>query len=72
MEVIVMATYKQIQTYVRTEYGFVPKSCWIAHCKEICGLPLRKSRRGDKQRVYPCPIDKREKIMETFKYFKII
>lgn len=47
-----MATYKQIQTYVRTEYGFVPKSCWIAHCKELCGLPLRKSRRGDKHVVH--------------------
>lgn len=67
-----MATYKQIQTYVKEEYGFVPKSCWIAHCKEIYGLPLKVSRRGNKPRVYPCPIEKREVIKVAFIHFKMV
>jgi hypothetical protein len=29
-----MATYKQIQEYVKAEYGYQPKSCWIADVKE--------------------------------------
>jgi len=40
-----MATYKQIQEYVKRKYGFVPKSCWIAHVKEMNGLKPRVSAR---------------------------
>ncbi len=36
-----LATYQQIQEWVRQQYGFVPETCWIAHVKESCGLPLR-------------------------------
>jgi hypothetical protein len=36
-----MATIEEIQDYVRTRYGFVPKSCWIADVKEQNGLPVR-------------------------------
>jgi hypothetical protein len=38
-----MATYEQIQDYVRKKYGFIPKTCWIAHVKEMCGLQMRKA-----------------------------
>ena len=27
--------YRQIQDWVKAEYGFTPKTCWIAHCKEL-------------------------------------
>ena len=37
-----MATYEEIQDYIKQKYGFTPKTCWIAHVKEICGLPVRK------------------------------
>lgn len=33
-----MATYKEIQKYVKDIHGFVPKTCWIAHMKEVCGI----------------------------------
>ena len=36
-----MATYKEIQEYVKDKYGFQPKTCWIAHMKEVCGLPVK-------------------------------
>lgn len=29
-----MATYKQIQEYIKQKHGYIPKSCWIAHMKE--------------------------------------
>ena len=35
-----MATYKQIEDWVKGNHGFVPKTCWIAHVKETCGVAL--------------------------------
>ncbi|NHN35628.1 hypothetical protein [Paenibacillus agricola] len=40
-----MATYKQIQDYVKQQYGYIPKSCWIAHMKEVNGLNPKMSPR---------------------------
>jgi len=43
-----MATYKEIQEYVKMNYGYIPKTCWIAHTKEICGLsPKVANNRND-------------------------
>jgi len=68
-----MATYKQIQDWVKKEFGFVPKTCWIAHVKELSGLPVRQAwnRRGVK-REKPCPLDKVEPIRDAFQYFGMI
>lgn len=69
-----MATYKQIQEYIKENYSYIPKSCWIAHMKEICGLkPKISSRRNSPDsRVHPCPETKQNDIIETFKHFKMI
>ena len=69
-----MATYKEIQTYVKNIYGFIPKTCWIAHMKEICGLPVKVShnRHSPDKREKPCPLDKMEPIREAFQHFKMI
>ncbi len=62
-----MATYKEISNWIKQKYSFTPKNCWIAHCKELYGLPHKASpRRYSEQRVYPCPEDKREIIKEAF------
>ena len=62
-----MATYKDIQDWVRKKHGFVPQSCWIAHCKELNGLPLSSNRTSP--RVKPCPLDKRAIIEKAFRHF---
>jgi hypothetical protein len=69
-----VATYKQIQEHVKITKGYVPKSCWIAHMKEICGLKPKKSPRrySPNSRVHPCPYDKKEDIRNTFKHFNMI
>jgi len=69
-----MATYKEIQEYVKLNYGYTPKSCWISHMKEICDLKPRISPRrySPNSRVYPCPPDKQKDIQEAFKHFKMI
>lgn len=69
-----MATYKQIQEYVKEKYGFSPKTCWIAHMKEVCGVPVKNApnRRSPNSRVFPCPADKEPAIREAFEHFKMI
>lgn len=61
-------TYAQIQKYVKKKYGYTVKTCWIAHAKELCDLPLRKSHNRVGKRVYPCPDDKLDAIKEGFQY----
>lgn len=55
-----MATYDQTRQDVWRHSGFDPKTCWIAHVKELHGLPVRRAsnRRGSAREV-PCPDDKK-------------
>lgn len=70
-----MATYEKIQDWVKKEYDWQPKTCWIAHCLELKGLePKRASNRkgeGD-ERENPCPENKREPIFSAFREFGMI
>mgnify|MGYP001078325396 CR=1 FL=1 len=68
-----MATYREIQEWVKRNYGFTPKTCWIADVKSQCGLPMRKApnRQGTK-RKYPCPKGKVKQIKAAFRHFGMI
>jgi hypothetical protein len=66
-------TYKKIQEYVKSEYGFVPKTCWIAHAKELCGLTVRRAwNRKGKQRKHKCPKEKLAAIKEALNHFGLL
>ena len=69
-----MATYQEIQNYVKNKYGVAVKTCWIAHMKEVCGLDVKVSnRRNDpNKRVYPCPEGKKPMIGDAFRHFGMI
>ena len=69
-----MATYRDIQKWVKSTYGYVPKSCWIAHCKELAGLPVKQSHRRyvDGVRQVPCPAEKQDDIFSAFRHFGIL
>ena len=65
--------YSQIQAWVKSKYGWEPKTCWIAHCKELAGLPVRRAwNRGEVGRLVPCPADKQAAIFEAFRNFNMI
>ena len=51
------ASYADIQDDIRNRDGRYIKTCWIAHVKELHGLPLRKAsnRHSPNSRVHPCP-----------------
>ena len=67
-----MATYEQIQKRVKGKHGWAPETCWIAHCKELKGLPVRRAHNGVGAREKPCPADKRPAIFEAFSHFGMI
>ncbi len=68
------ATYRDIQRWVKARHGFVPKTCWIAHCKELAGLPVKRApnRRGN-TRAVPCPKGReRSAIFAAFRHFGMV
>ena len=52
-----MATYPEIQEDVKKLHGRTVKNCWIAHVKELNGLPLRVAwnRHSKAKRKHACP-----------------
>ncbi len=69
-----MATYEQIREWVKSNHQCYVKGCWIAHAKEIYGIPVRKSpnRYNENERAVPCPDDKLVYIKEAFEHFGMI
>ncbi|MBB4401994.1 MULTISPECIES: hypothetical protein [Rhizobium/Agrobacterium group] len=69
-----MATYKQIQSWVKEQYDFVPKTCWIADVKAGYGKTSRvaSNRIDSSDRKYPCPEERREAIETALRHFSII
>jgi hypothetical protein len=68
-----MATYQEASDFVKRIYGFVPKSCWIAHAKELSGLPVRRAwNRASRGRKVPCPSEKTEPIQAAFRHFGML
>ena len=65
-----MATYQEIAKRVKATHGWEPKTCWIAHCKELKGLPVRRApNRATDVRQVPCPVDRRPAIYDAFRHF---
>jgi hypothetical protein len=69
-----MATYKEIQEWVKKHYGFVPKTCWIADVKERCGFPVKPApnRLNKNKRKHPCPANKVFAICQALRFFGMI
>jgi hypothetical protein len=69
-----MATYKQIQAYVRQENLFIPKTCWIADVLSQHGLTRHAAvnRITLSSRKYPCPPEKHSGIENALRHFGMI
>ncbi|QUH31138.1 RNA methyltransferase [Vallitalea guaymasensis] len=69
-----MATYKEIQSYVKDKYNTSIKTCWIADMKEYHGLKMRvaPNRISMDSKTYPCPEDKKEMITDAFKQYGML
>ncbi len=60
-----MATYRDIALWVKARYQITVQTCWIAHVKELNGLPLRSRR--TRERVKQCPPKWRPAIEEAMR-----
>jgi len=69
-----VATYPDIQDYVRRKCGRTVKTCWIAHVKELNGLEVRRApnRFQGEGRSNPCPDWARPLIEEALRHFKTL
>lgn len=69
-----MATYKEIQEYIKDKYGCCVKTCWIAHMKEMCGINVKvaNNRIDITKRTHPCPEENQPMIKEAFTHFKML
>ena len=59
---------------VKSERGFSPKSCWIAHVLSDHGLTKRAAHNRDDPnlRAHPCPVLKRPAIEAALRHFAMI
>lgn len=69
-----MSTYKNIQKYVKIKYNYIPKTCWIAHAKEVYGINVKtaNNRIDSNSRTNPCPKEKLLHLKDAFEHFNII
>ena len=68
-----MATYKEIQNYIRERYGFMAKTCWIADIKDRFGLISKQaSNRKGVDRLHPCPKNKEIFVINALQHFGMI
>lgn len=67
-----LAADEQIQRWVHDRYGFIPRPDWIAHCKRLCGLPVRDVRAYQQSRFSPCPPEHRKAILRAFRRFGLL
>ena len=69
------ATYKQIQNYVLKKFGFKVSTLYIAQVKRKHSLDVREYyniSKNENQKVFQCPIEKEEAILDALKHFKML
>lgn len=63
-----MATYREIQSFIKDKHNIIVQTCWIAHMKEKLGLPKRTAvnRISEYSRVKPCLLNMRFLLRKLF------
>jgi len=55
------------------KHGFTAKNGWIAHAKEVYGVPTKpSSNRKGKTRRWPCPKKHFEQFKDAFEHFDML
>ena len=67
-----MTTNDEIRAYMKEKYGIYAKNGWIAHAKDVYGIPLRKRQTTAGERKWKCPKKRLEQFKEAFIHFKIL
>ena len=66
-------TNQKIRDYFQSKYGIKPTSNWIAHAKEVYGVPVRRAanRKGE-ERLWKCPKRHLVELKEVFEHFGLL
>ena len=67
-----MVKNEDIKKYVKEKYGFNPKNGWIAHAKEVNGIPIKRSPLRKGARKWPCPNNRLDDLKEALTHFGLI
>jgi hypothetical protein len=67
-----MVSNDEIRIYLKKRHGFEPKNGWIAHAKDVYGIPLKGKRQSVGERKWKCPKKRLEQIKDAFVYFKML
>lgn len=69
-----MATYKEIQAYVKEQNGYTVETCHIAHVLDDHSLVTKgaPNRTDPSRRKKPCPNGKRKAIDDALKQFGML
>ena len=67
-----MATNIEIREYLKKKHGFEPKNGWIAHAKDVYGIPLSRRRQAIGERKWKCPKKRLEHMKDAFIHFKML
>lgn len=66
---------KRIQNYVSEKFGFKVSTLYIAQVKRKHGLDVKEHyniSKNENQKVFQCPIEKEEAILDALKHFKML
>jgi hypothetical protein len=61
----------QLQEWIEEQYGFVPHSYWISHCRELY-IEGTESSEESRRPWHECPPDKRSALKEAFLHFGML
>lgn len=66
-------TFQEVRKWVQEHHRYELGACWIAHVKELCGLPVRRApNRASDARAKSCPLDNQEAFKEAFRRFRMV
>jgi len=67
-----MASYEEIQKFLREKYGYNAKAYAIAHAKEAYGIPTKKAPNRKGERKWKCPEKRLPQMKEAFQHFGML
>jgi len=66
-----MATYKEIQEWIKTNYGFIPQAHLIVEAKRVCGIAGNVAP-NRKEPISTFSEDKLEPFKKAFEHFNML
>ena len=67
-----MVSNDEIRLYMKEKYDIYAKNGWIAHAKDVYGIPLKSRQTKADERKWKCPTKRLEQFKEAFIHFNML